>query len=103
MAPLAVEAGANALDDGGVKFAPAAGVLVSLGAIRHSRRCTASSRFQAARAAPAVQPLRSASIVAVSTSPETARARSPSEVTKTSACSCVSATNSASYVVSQPN
>ena len=33
---------------------------------------------------------------------ETARARPVSEVTKTSACNCVSATNSASYVVSPP-
>ena len=50
-----------------------------------------------------VQVLRSASIGAVSTRPETARARSPSEVTRTSACRCVSATNSASNVVSQPS
>src|SRR6476620_8899611 len=51
---------------------------------------------------PAVQAVRSASIVAVLTRPETARARSVSDVTKASACSCVSATNSASNVVSHP-
>ena len=51
---------------------------------------------------PAVQPVRSASIVAVLTRPETARARSLSDVMKASACSCVSATNSASNVVSHP-
>ena len=50
-----------------------------------------------------VQGLRSASIVAVLTRPETARARSLLEVTKTSACSCASATNSASNVVSHPS
>jgi 3-oxoacyl-[acyl-carrier protein] reductase len=42
------------------------------------------------------QAVRSASIVAVSTRPETARATSRSEVTKESAWSCVRATNSAS-------
>jgi hypothetical protein len=51
---------------------------------------------------PAVQAVRSASIVAVLTRPETARARSLSDVMKASACSCVSATNSASNVVSHP-
>jgi deazaflavin-dependent oxidoreductase (nitroreductase family) len=45
---------------------------------------------------PAVQAVRSASTVAVSTRPETVRARSTSHVTKASACNCVSATNSAS-------
>jgi hypothetical protein len=52
---------------------------------------------------PADQAVRSASIVDVLTRPETARARSLSDVTKTSACSCVSATNSASYVVAHPS
>ena len=51
----------------------------------------------------AVQAVRRASIVAVSTRSDTARASSLSDVMKSSACSCVSATNSASYVVSQPN
>ena len=45
--PLTGETGADALDDGGVKVVRAAGRLVSLGAIRHSGRCTASSWFQA--------------------------------------------------------
>ena len=51
---------------------------------------------------PAVQAARSASIVAVLTRPATARARSLSDVMKASAWSCVSATNSASNVVSHP-
>ncbi len=44
-----------------------------------------------------------ASTVAVRISPETARARSSFEVTSASAWSCVSATNSASYVVAKPS
>ena len=50
-----------------------------------------------------LQAVRSASIVAVSTRSETARASSLSDVMKASACSCVSATNSASNVVSHPS
>ena len=50
-----------------------------------------------------VQGVRSASIGAVLTSDDTARAKSSSDVMKASAWSCVSATYSASYVVSQPS
>ena len=49
------------------------------------------------------QAVSSASTVAVWTSPETAFARTGSDVTKTSAWSVVSATYSASYVVSHPS
>ena len=59
----------------------------------HCSRLTAGS----------VHAVRSASIDAVSTRPATARTSFLSEVTKASACSCVSATYSASYVVSQPS
>ena len=45
----------------------------------------------------------SASLVAVSTSPETVRARSLSEVTKASACSCVKRHELCIDVVSHPS
>ena len=70
---------------------------------RFGRRLNDEGAARAASSLTGVQAVCRASIVAVSTRPETARARSLSDVTKASACSWVSATNSASNVVSHPS